>query len=67
MEKLSQLRLWNDTFFYCTHTTLSDVNTALITVDKRLLCLQSRKTHIPEVITWASQEIECRQMLFCII
>lgn len=51
-------------FFYCahTHTPLSDVNAALISVDKRLLCLQSLDTRIPEVIT--SQETKCEQICF---
>lgn len=60
------LHLWAllITRFYFSHTPLSDVNTALISVDKRLLCLQSLDNHIPEVITWATQEIECQPIYF---
>lgn len=38
--------------------------TRLCSVDKRLLCLLSLNNHVPEVITRASQEIECQQIFF---
>lgn len=49
------LKLWfklTQTRFSSAHThSPHDVNTALISVDKRLLCLHSLGNHIPEVIT----------------
>lgn len=58
--------LWNSQMSVPhTHTALSDVNTTLIGVDKRLLlCLLCLDNHIPEVITQVSQEIECQQIFF---